>query len=133
MQRKVCRPPPVLGGSTETTEESGPSLNEGTHTDEDSADMDSPKSLEDEFEDDDEGDEEDVDEFEEEDDEEESNADEDSSEMTPFEISENFRNIKINIVMIKGKLKEISEDENFTNNSDFSEQIEDLELSLIHI
>ena len=120
-------PPPVLGESTETTEESGSSLKEGTHTDEDSADMDSPKSLEDEFEDDDEDDEEDVDEFEEEDDEEESNADEDSSEMTPFEISENFRNIKINIVMIKGKLKEISEDENLTNNSDFSEQIEDLE------
>jgi DNA repair exonuclease SbcCD ATPase subunit len=89
--------------------------------------MDSPKSLEDEFEDDDEDDEEDVDEFEEEDDEEESNADEDSSEMTPFEISENFRNLKVNIVMIKAKLKEISEDENSTNNSNFSEQIGDLE------
>ena len=31
----------------------------------------------------------------------------DSSEMTPFEISENFRNLKINIMMVKGSFKEL--------------------------
>ena len=50
--------------------------------------------------------------------------DEKTEEMTPFEISENFRNLKINIMMIKGKLKEVDEGKSSDNSSSISTQIE---------
>ena len=50
-----------------------------------------------------------------------------NNEMTPFEISENFRNLKINIMMVKGKLKEIREKEESSDLTSIHSQIEAIE------
>ena len=49
-----------------------------------------------------------------------------SSEMSPFEISENFRNLKINIMMIKGKLKEVEAKNDLDSSNDFGEEFSTL-------
>ena len=97
--------PPSLGESSESTE--GSTEPEGVSSDKDleestSSGFDDPEgdSLDD--------------------------SNQDESDMTPFEISENFRNLKLNIVMVKAKLKEISENEETVDLSSVKSQITDL-------
>ena len=52
--------------------------------------------------------------------------------MTPFEISESFRNLKINIMMVKGKLKEISENDQSDVLTSLNSQIETLETKFLN-